>query len=285
MRRLSFLALLHCSICLADVQFPPAPAPSPKVEPAPVPTDASPKLRKHQYYVIKSDVPQVILLTGDGKATVKHYDGSKKAVVLPTDSVVGWPGDKDDAEFATFTDKNVYVVKGTADGIVNMQCIPAVNAVDAKGVQLLLKPTDIKYKTVQVELGTGPQPPPKPVDPPTPPKPKVEAPIKAPGLHVLIVLPKNKAFTSEQVTAFWGKDTNKWLEANCIVKPDGQKAYRIWYEDTDTSNAPKEWQDAMKLERKSLPWIVVSNGPDKGGTSESAPGTSAGLIKLMELYR
>lgn len=55
-----------------------------------------------------------------------------------------------------------------------------------------------------------------------------------------------------------------YLNGHC-AKVNGSPEWRHWDKDTDVSNELPKWQDAMKLERKSLPWLYVTNGGSSWG--------------------
>lgn len=118
--------------------------------------------------------------------------------------------------------------------------------------------------------GPEPAPKPKPVPPkpPTPkppePKPPEPAPIPDAGFRVLIVYEASDATKYPRGQVNFMNSTS--LEAYCRMKcpvVNGQPERRIWDKDTDTANAAKVWQDALKratTKATSYPWIIVSNG-------------------------
>src|SRR6185295_3400904 len=101
-----------------------------------------------------------------------------------------------------------------------------------------------------------PTPPVPPVPPPTP------APIPVPGFRVLIVVETSdlSKLPAPQVAIVTAKPIRDYLALRCVKGPNGEPERRIWDKDVSTENVSKIWQDAMRLERKSLPWIVISNG-------------------------
>jgi hypothetical protein len=122
----------------------------------------------------------------------------------------------------------------------------------------------------------------------TPPTP---APIDGKGLHVLVVyesadLPKMPA---AQQGAIYGASVRAYLNATCPPGPDGKQ--REWWmidADTDVSQLPKKWQDAVKRAKGTsgfkTPWVLVSN-PDKGGGYEGPlPESADKFLELLKKY-
>ena len=138
---------------------------------------------------------------------------------------------------------------------------------------------------------TAPQPPPTPTPTPEPtpvdpPKPVPDAPIAAPGLHVLVIYDAAKlsTLTAEQQGAIYGKDVRDYLRATCPKGPDGVTAeWRMWPSDVDAAGESQLWQDAMKRPRATLPWVIVSS-PGKGGYEGPLPASAAAMLKLLKTY-
>jgi hypothetical protein len=123
----------------------------------------------------------------------------------------------------------------------------------------------------------GPNPP-KPPDPPQPP-----APIS--GKRVLIVYETAEAskMPEKQQQILYGKTVRDYLNQKCDPDPDGKtKGWRIWDKDADPSGEAKVWQDAMKVERKGLPWLIVGNG--KTGFSGPLPNNVDDFMKSVKQY-
>ena len=126
--------------------------------------------------------------------------------------------------------------------------------------------------------GTGPQPPPKPT--PTPPTPApADVPIKADGLHVLIVYDAKVPLPEAQFNVIYGQKSRQMLNAKCATTA----AWRIWPADADTSAEQGHWKDAYARPRKSLPWVLVSN-PKVGGFEGPLPATVDEFEALIGRY-
>jgi len=118
-----------------------------------------------------------------------------------------------------------------------------------------------------------------PVKPDIKPKPKDKSPIAADGLHVLVVYPDNAPVPQAQFNVIYGQKTRKLLNELC-ASPD---AYRIWKDNEVVSEEKKIWQDAYKLPRQSLPWVIVSN-PSKGGGYEGPLPGEAEFENLLRKF-
>jgi hypothetical protein len=142
-----------------QVRFPADPVPPKPPSPAPQPREPSApqKLLKGQFYVVASAKPLLVIPTGGGAVTVAQRKGP---LMIPAELAVGYAPDPKDPDFVTFTDEYLYVVKAAKTGTVDLQVIPALNAVDDKGKQVPLKAADIVVKKILVDDGTAPQPPP-----------------------------------------------------------------------------------------------------------------------------
>lgn len=110
-----------------------------------------------------------------------------------------------------------------------------------------------------------------------PPPPDVD-PLPVSSLHVLIVeeMDERASLPASQVGIFTSTELRKWFEDNDVQ-------WRIFDKDVNLEHAEKKWQDAMKRERASLPWVIVSNG--RTGWEGPLPKDTASLIQLLEQYR
>lgn len=120
----------------------------------------------------------------------------------------------------------------------------------------------------------------KPV-PPTPPGPEPPGPGPVPipteGLRVLFVTESGDGWPA----IIRAQEVRDYLNAKCI-KVGNQPEWRVFDPQQDVSNESKIWQDAMKIERKSLPWLIISNGTS--GYSDALPATKDELMRLLKQY-
>lgn len=130
----------------------------------------------------------------------------------------------------------------------------------------------------------GPAPGPTPDPPgPTPPGPD-PAPLPTDKLAVMIIenegdrgsLPKGQ-LESITSTIFRG-----WVKSQVGKDSGGQPLFRVYDPTMDLSSEDPFWQNAMKVERKSLPWLLVSNG--KAGYSGPLLNTVAENKALISKY-
>lgn len=142
--------------------------------------------------------------------------------------------------------------------------------------------------TVEVNVGDVPVPPgpdPKPPEPGPTPTPDVKPPIDAPGFRVLMIFDaaQKAKLTEAQKDVLEGREVYDFLVKNCAVDADNkQGAFRVWPSTVNTAGTSKPWADAMKRERKSHPWLIVSNG--KTGYEGPLPNTSSEALELLKKY-
>jgi hypothetical protein len=86
-----------------------------------------------------------------------------------------------------------------------------------------------------------------------------------------------------QFSAIYGKATRDYLNQVCATGPDGKtKEWRIFDKDVEISGEQKHWVDAMKRDRKTLPWVIISNG--KTGYEGPIPETADAFMSLLKKY-
>lgn len=128
--------------------------------------------------------------------------------------------------------------------------------------------------------GPGPNPPePQPVDPPPGP-----APIPLDGLRVLMVYDADSLarLPAAQHSIFFSAEVRKYLNEHCAKGPSGTAEWRLYPKSVDNSADLPHWRAAMARERKSLPWIVISNG--KAGYEGPLPANIAEALELLKKY-
>lgn len=133
-------------------------------------------------------------------------------------------------------------------------------------------------KRLNVTIGTAPQPPPGPG--PVPPQPDGDAPIKEPGLRVLIT------YESQLPVPKWLQDAD-WrtmLNTLCVTGPDGKtKEWRVVDKDSPSVANAGVWPAALeKMKGKEVPAILISNG--KTGTITKLPESKDEAIALVKKY-
>lgn len=150
--------------------------------------------------------------------------------------------------------------------------------------------TQVDEAEVTVMIGTpgpapGPTPPVPPVPPVPPDPPPPPAPIPAEGFRVLIVEDAaNRAkLPPAQLAVLFDKGLRDYLDAHCALGRDGKtREWRIWDKGVDASQESKLWQDALKRERKAVPWVVISTG--KAGYEGPLPATVEEAMALFKKY-
>lgn len=237
------------------------PVAPPRVEPpAPAP-NAPVKLGADELDVIDSDVELFILQTKEGIVDVA------KPVAGPYTLRTRFAGGNGKLESKTFAGKFIYEVTPKSTGSTELIIVP-------RGV-------DSQDKIVRrlIEANTGAQPPPAPK-----PKPTDDAPIKAEGLHVLVVYESADlaTYSASLQQSIYSKSVRDYLNATC-PKVDGTAQWRMWDKDVDATAESQLWQDALKRAKgKQTPWIIVSNG--KTGFEGPLPAGAGEMLKLLQKY-
>ena len=128
----------------------------------------------------------------------------------------------------------------------------------------------------------GPVPPP-PGPGPQPPGPQPPAPISEPGFRVLIVYESEdkQKYSYETQAILYGVAVRTFLDSKC-VKDDGKPAYRMYDKDVNVSGDLEVWKKAMARERKSTPWVIISNGTT--GFEGPLPSTPTEFLELCKKY-
>lgn len=144
------------------------------------------------------------------------------------------------------------------------------------------EPSDIIETVVVVGNPTPPTPP----TPPKPPEPTPSpAPIPVEGFRVLMIYESadlSKLPIAQQSVLF-SRPLRDYLNSKCVMGPDNKtKEWRIYDKDTDVTGESKLWQDAMKRERKSLPWVIISTG--KSGYEGPMPENTEKTLELLKKY-
>lgn len=247
-----------------NVIFPEEPTPVPPVPPAP---SATVRLPADTLYVIRSSVPCLILASPQGIVSVSSDAGPMKimAKIWPTNVT----------RSVKFTEPYLYVVQAQASGMAELIVVPE-GTKDAASVT---------RKLIESQLAPIPPPvPPEPPKPPTPPAPPPNpAPIPVDGFRSLIVYESAdlSKLPAGQLAALYSQQVRDYLTSKCTMGPDGKtKEWRTL--DKDVVADSKLWQDAMARPRKSLPWIVLSDG--KTGFEGPLPATEADLMTLLKKY-
>lgn len=107
----------------------------------------------------------------------------------------------------------------------------------------------------------------------TPPGP----PVPGEGKHLLIIeeTAERGRLPQGQLSIVRSVDLRSWLS-------NRGWEFRCWDDDTDPQREAQWWQDAMQLERTSVPWLVLSNG--ESGVSEPLPEDVDAVKSLVEKY-
>lgn len=140
------------------------------------------------------------------------------------------------------------------------------------------KEVDLATTTFTVHVGPAipPEPvPPDPVPPDPTPVPPTPIPTEGPKLLVVYEVDDLDDYPKGIVDILTSGAVRQRLK-------DLKVDYRFYDDDTNMANAPKVWQDAMKLPRAKLPWVIISDG--KTGESKELPATVDEFQALIDKY-
>lgn len=132
--------------------------------------------------------------------------------------------------------------------------------------------------------GTDNRPDPPSPNPDVPPEPSTDPPIPLEGLRVLISFDATTAtnLPPSQLVVIYGRKLREYLDANTPIGAENQHEWRIWPHQVDARGEKKHWQNAMKRNRKTLPWILISNGTI--GFEGPLPSTVDETLSLIKKY-
>lgn len=279
MKRLAVLVLL-----LGGAAWGQSPAPQavpwvkvPEVAPPPAPPPAPgsvPRLGAGELYVLDSSEPSFHVSEPDGPLHVAEVPG-------PVTLYAKFVGGAGDFELKTFAGKKVYIVRAVKAGRGSVIVVKE----GAKSA------ADVFRQQIDANVGPLPPPVPPPPDPgpkpppPPPPDPPDPAPIPAPGLRVLLIYETAELgkLTAGQRAILYSAKVRAHLDAVCVKGPDGKTAeWRLWDANVDTRGESALWQNAMKRERRSLPWVIISNG--KAGFEGPLPDGADAFLELLKRF-
>ena len=272
--RVSLLALAMVSAACLGAADPTPPFKLP-VNPPPATPEPSAvtTLEAGQVFVIQREADFRIYEGVKGLVSIKRKVLLKGQSHTIDGVFVDGKGEQEEREYVG-TEKGLYlaIIRPKKDGATDVILAPRLATEDWE-----------TRLPLTVKMGKGPQPPtPKPPEP----KPVDPAPIPVAGLRVLIVyesadLPK---YTPQQNGILFGAKVREWLNANCVVGPDGKtREWRMWDKDVDTSGESKLWQEAMKRPRTSTPWVIISDGTK--GFEGPLPANVDDFLALVGKYK
>lgn len=164
---------------------------------------------------------------------------------------------------------------------------PGKYRIKLTAIRVDTKTSKVIAEVTKVVVVIGDPVPPKPPIPPDPPEPKPSpSPIPEIGFRVLMVYDASKLTTypKKQADIFFNASLRSYLNSKCVVGSDGKtKEWRMWDKGVDAGAESKIWQDVMKRDRKSIPWLLVSNHP-KGGFEGPLPATVEETMVIIKKY-
>lgn len=239
--------------------------PSGPVVPTPMPTPADPekviRLTADHLFVIDADGPCLVLSSPRGVVSVTEETGP----VRIRGRFVDEPGK---VQTRNYKGKAIFTVEGLVTGRCEILVVPA----GAKADQVI-------RRTLQVEAGEGPIPPPKPPEPKPvdPPAPKPAA-----SLRVFLVFESADTLAPAQRAVLYGKAVEEWLDRNCTGGKDG---WRRRDKDAPGEADPKMaalWK-AIQPNVKTTPCVAV----ERDGKVEliDLGETPAKMVETLDKYK
>lgn len=140
-----------------------------------------------------------------------------------------------------------------------------------------------KFGSVQFDVGeVVPPKPPTPPDPPKPPEPPPNpAPITEPGFRVMVIY-ETQQLTPGLNAIIKSKALWDYLDATC-AKDGSTPARRFYDKDVPPGTDSFKWeQEAFARPRKSVPWLIVSNGVS--GFEGPLPATVEATLELLKKF-
>lgn len=131
-----------------------------------------------------------------------------------------------------------------------------------------------------------PKPDPKPDDP-KPPRPDVTpAPIKDPGLRVLIVYESSQLsiLPTPQREILFNTVLRAWMTQNC-ARENNRPEWRIVDQNQPDVADTASMKALFDRPRMSVPWLVISNGTKNTGYEGVLPANYDELAKLLEAHK
>jgi len=255
--RLAILFTLLGSMALGDDK-PVSPIRLP-ISKVPVVPAAVTELSADAIFVVESDIACIVLASRDGYVTVTQESGPLR--------MRGRFADGKGVETRTYTAKFLFIIEPSLAGEIELLVIPT-SAKDAAAV----------VRRTLVVSGEGPRPPPVPPGPtPDPPKPVDPTPIPVSGNRLLIVYESEDAGKMPPLQAAIMTSTvlRSYLSSRAATA-------RFFDPDQVFTQDDMVWQDAMKIKRGPLPWLLVSNGTS--GFSGPLPATVDEVVAVCDKY-
>jgi hypothetical protein len=210
-----------------------------ELPPAPMPANGDVVLERDSLYVVEADIELLAFVSPGGAIKATKDSGPIRIRAKFADGK--------GTETRTFAAKHLVIVEAAGEGRDELLIVP----VGAKN--------ESEARRVFLRVGQLPRPP--PVDPKPDVKPST-SPIKADGLHVLIVYKASDTLPSSQNAILYGERARKLLDEKCVTDARGQKAYRIFPDTVEFGGELAVWKETMARQRQSIPWIVIGNGKD-----------------------
>lgn len=221
-------------------------------------------LTEEQWYIIQADTPLIVLSSPSGVVSVV-------AEVGPVRLRGKFAGGTGAVETRVFDMQHVYSISAVKPGTVELIVVPV--GVDAE--------SSILRRSLVVS-GTGPLPPPKPVDPDVVPQP-----VPVPRTDFKVLFLTNEDMSKDQSDTVFSTEIRSWLKANVSKIGSGGDAFRSWDRTTVAmdgalNNEAIEMRSLYEAVRSRVAGkniVVAQSGTDVWITDLSDPATVLSWLK------
>lgn len=159
---------------------------------------------------------------------------------------------------------------------LNLRCTGFLT-IEKDGAEVYVKDSHREFEATTKILGIGDNPTPDPEPTPTP---DGEAPIPEPGFRVLIVY--ETAAISDLPDYVFHQDLRTYLTTHCVRGANNVAEWRMVDPQVVTAPDSAIWAKALGRDRKSLPWLLISDG--KHGYEGPLPKTKDEALTLLRKY-
>ncbi len=259
-----FLCLVELILAVVTVQVP-APAkpyrlPDRVASPQPMPVEAGYRLSPATLFVIDSDTPLVVLCSPAKLVVVSHEPGPIRVRGVFVDTKNGGK-----PETRTYSGKHVYTLDASHAGAGEILIVPVGAERESDRIP------------ITVDDGSGPRPPPDPIDPPPGPSPVTPAKLFVIAIEETAeaVAGRGAMFADKTLAARFSEKGHRWR----VVDKDVQGA------DGKPPEDVRQFLDEAK--GKALPrlyLVSIEGGKRVVRYAGNAPTTAAGLLELLNKH-
>ncbi len=212
-------------------------------------------LTADRLYVIDSDVPLIVLASPEGLVLVSEEPGPLRIRGKFIDG-------NGKTETRNYKGKAVFSIEAVSSGRVELLIVPVGST----------KAADVIRKTIDVDAGDGPRPPPDPIDPPAP---------VVTSFRVIWIHESGATLPQHQISVMDAKSVRDYLNAS-TTKDGAQPGWRRWDRDINADMdfpAMKAFWANAKPKITTVPCVAI----EVNGKADvyPFPASPADAIKLF----